>query len=485
MLVVVAGFIGSRYLDSRRFLPQFLLRVLVFCVFTGLMVAGRVVPYHPSVPTGTAESRRLLVAALGVIWWLTVAWFAVGFLRTFVVLGRHPHESKLGQDLLAGLVYIAATFAIIGDVFDLPVKGLLATSGAMAIIIGLALQSSLGDVFSGIVLNLERPYRVGDWIVLEEGTQGAVMETNWRATHILTGSQDVAIIPNSVIAKAKIINRSSPTLLHGVSQRVRLEPVLGPEDGRELLQHVLLGAVSILQTPEPTVTVQDVSAEMIEYELYYSVVDLGAIDRARDEVFDRVYRAVRAAGIRFAPRLNRLSGGRPSRRAVTNSARHILQSIPLFATLTTKEKAALCSDVRRRNYERGQVLAKPGATLSARGIVSRGVLVASIEKDGRNTNLLRFGPGDYFGEHSLLTGEPLKVEISALTRAVVYEVSKDALAPLFKARPELVEELSASVIQRRELVKQLNGGPQHGPDPPQNTEIRWLANRIRQLFRLH
>ena len=112
------------------------------------------------------------MGALEAIWWLGAAWLAAGFLRAFVVLGRQPRESKLVQDLLAGLIYLAATFAIIAYVCDLPVKGLLATSGALAIIIDLALQSSLGDVFSGIVLNIERPYRVGDWIILDDTLQG-------------------------------------------------------------------------------------------------------------------------------------------------------------------------------------------------------------------------------------------------------------------------------------------------------------------------
>ena len=51
------------------------------------------------------------------------------------------------------------------------------------------------------MLNIERPYHVGDWIILDDALEGKVIETNWRATQILTGNQDVAIIPNSVIAK--------------------------------------------------------------------------------------------------------------------------------------------------------------------------------------------------------------------------------------------------------------------------------------------
>jgi small-conductance mechanosensitive channel len=296
--VIVAGFFGARYGQRRGPLTHFIVQLLVFVILTGLLLAGGVAPYRPGVTIGS-EPRRLIVGALEAIWWLGAAWLAAGFLRAFVVLGRQPRESKLVQDLLAGLIYLVATFAIIAYVFDFPVKGLLATSGALAIIIGLALQSSLGDVFSGIVLNIERPYRVGDWIILDDTLQGRVIETNWRATHILTGNQDVAIIPNSIIAKSRLVNCSTPTKTHGTSIRVKLEPSLTPAAGCNLLNEMLLGSTQILWTPEPTVTIKDVSAEMIDFEIFYAVADIGAVDRAQNELFERIYRAVSAAGAKF------------------------------------------------------------------------------------------------------------------------------------------------------------------------------------------
>ena len=165
-------------------------------------MARKVIPYRP-LPTLGSSADRVLDGCLEIFWWLAAAGVSVGFMRVFVVLGQRPRESKLMLDILAALVYIAAAFAIIANVFELPVKGLLATSGALAIILGLALQSSLGDVFSGIVLDLERPYHVGDWVIVDDGVRGSVIETNWRSTHILTSSNDVAVLPNSVIAKAK------------------------------------------------------------------------------------------------------------------------------------------------------------------------------------------------------------------------------------------------------------------------------------------
>ena len=106
--------------------------------------------------------------------------------------------------------------AAAGYVLQLPVKGLLATSGVMAIVIGLALQSTLADVFSGIVLNTTRPYQIGDSISID-GTEGKVLDIDWRATRLLTGSGSLAVIPNSVAAKARLLNHSRPADVNGVS----------------------------------------------------------------------------------------------------------------------------------------------------------------------------------------------------------------------------------------------------------------------------
>src|SRR6202050_4504001 len=331
--LIVAGFFGARYGQRRGPLTHFIVQLLVFVILTGLLRAGGVAPYRPGVTIGS-EPRRLIVGALEAIWWLGAAWLATGVLRAFVVLGRQPRESKLVQDLLAGLIYLAATFAIIAYVCDLPVKGLLATSGALAIIIGLALQSSLGDVFSGIVLNIERPYRVGDWIILDDTLQGEVIETNWRATHILTGNQDEAIIPNSVIAKSRLVNCSRPTTIHRASIRVRLEPSLTSAAGCNLLKEVLLGSTDILRTPEPRVTIKDPSAEMIDFELSYSVADISAVDGAQNELFDRVYRAAAAAGTKFSPRLRSSpSQTAPAAEEESGIPAHLLAGSSLFSPL--------------------------------------------------------------------------------------------------------------------------------------------------------
>jgi small-conductance mechanosensitive channel len=469
--VIVVGFFGARYWRERNRTAHFVAQAVVFSILTSLMLAAGVVPYRPGVVAG-GEPRRLFAGALEVVWWLAGAWLLAGFLRAFLVLGRRPRESKLVQDLLAALIYIAAGFAIVAYVFDLPLKGLLATSGVLAIVIGLALQSSLGDVFSGIVLNIERPYRVGDWIILDDDVQGKVIETNWRATHLLTGRQDVAIIPNSIIAKSKLVNCSTPTEIHGASIRVKLEPSLSPAAGRGLLKDALLGSTHIMRTPEPSVTVKDISAETIEFELAYSVADVGAVNLAQNDLFDRIHRAAAAAGARFAPRLAGASKQVPAEGERT-----------LGATLTAEEKAALAAQMLRKDYKPGDLVVTPGTVLQALCIVGRGVLVASAEEDGRKMEVIRLTRGDYFGEIGLLSDEPLNGEITAVTRVVIYEISKEALSPLLQARPSMAEELSESLASRR-LAHRTVLDRHHQEQHDEGVAGRVAAN-IRRLFALH
>jgi CRP-like cAMP-binding protein len=325
---------------------------------------------------------------------------------------------------------------------------------------------------------------VGDWINLDDVVQGRVIETNWRATHILTGHQDVAIIPNSVIAKSKLVNCSTPTKTHGASIRVKLEPSMTPAAGCNLLKEVLLGSTHILRTPEPTVTIKDVSMEMIDFELCYSVGDVSAVDPAQNELFDRVYRAVAAAGGKFSPRLSSFpTGADPKDKGDLGTPERLLAGISLFSTLTAEEKASLASQMRRKDYKRGEVIAKAGTVLEALCIVSYGVLVASEEENGRKIEVTRLAPGDYFGEVSLLTGEPLNGEITALTRVVIYEISKDALSPLLKARPSMAEELSESLASRQ-LAHRTVLDKHHQQEQHEDRLADWVAANISRLFSL-
>jgi CRP-like cAMP-binding protein len=152
--------------------------------------------------------------------------------------------------------------------------------------------------------------------------------------------------------------------------------------------------------------------------------------------------------------------------------------------LTAGERAALAAKMQRKDYKPGEVIVSKGTVLQALCIVSDGVLVGSAVEDGRKIEVIRLAPGDYFGEVGLLTGEPVNGELAALTRAVIYEISKDALAPLLKARPNMAEELSESLATRQLANRTVLDYTGRREQPEIGLADR-VATNIRRLFSLH
>ncbi len=351
-----------------------------------------------------------------------------------------PREAKLLQDLLAGLIYLAAVFAVVSYVFDLPVQGLLATSGVVAIILGLALQSTLGDVFSGIVLSFSRPYRPGDWISVDGGTDGRVIELNWRATYILTARRDLAVVPNSTIAKSKIVNVSSPSGLHGATVTVQVDARTQPSRCREILDHAIRNSRLIVTTPAPTITVKGINATYTEFDIAFFVEELAATVKAQNELFDFIYRHLAAADIDLATPQNAfpLDGGwRKSRTGVER----LLELVAIFATFVPEERAAIAAKLKERSYDEGEILVEPGTVLQSLFIIGNGVVSFTHEGIEGEMELLRLGPGDHFGEIGMLTGVANAARISALTPTTVYELAKADLTPILEARPQVAKEL--------------------------------------------
>jgi small-conductance mechanosensitive channel len=476
--------LAGHLLFRRRPLGRALVRVVFLGVLTVVLLRAGIVPYQPLVLTG-APLEDAAHAALKIAWWAWAAWFVVGALRVFVASERRQHEGKLVQDLLAGLIYLAAFFAIISYVFNLPIEGLLATSGAIAIIVGLALQSTLGDVFSGVVLNFSRPYRPGDWISIDGGTEGRVIEMNWRATHVLTAKRDLAIVPNSTIAKAKIVNASSPTGIHGMTVTVRLAAGTPPSVGAEILKLAILNTRLIMATPDPLISVKSVSADGTQFDIDFFVEELSQSARAQNELFDWISRHLAAAGVALAS-----SQGAPAwlpAAAIPNSPKtapeRALDLVDLFSGLTEEERKLLAGKTKHRHYDAGETLAEPGQVVKSLFIVGAGVLSFTSVVSQREIEILRIGPGDHFGEIGMLTGHAAQATVKALTPATTYEVSKEDLAPVLEARPEVSAELCRA-LARRQAAGKLLGSTEIDSGVPPGRVAAWFSDRLHRLFDL-
>ncbi|WP_436102827.1 Crp/Fnr family transcriptional regulator [Pararhizobium sp. LjRoot238] len=249
------------------------------------------------------------------------------------------------------------------------------------------------------------------------------------------------------------------------------------------MRAVLLSSNSILKFPEPSATIVGLDSQAVEIELSFRVGGIGKTAAAKNEIFDLVYRHTKAAGLQLAgpagvalPVQDDGSVEQASKHPGT--AWRLLNSVPLFATLTEDEKEALASSMKRLTFRKDTIIAAPDTSLTSLMIVRTGVAV--VERDGVDgqADLARLAPGDLFGERGVLMGALERGNIRALTFVVVYEISKDHLASVMHDRPALAEELGMLLAKRMEMEKHLVDGAAGIGHPTT------LTARIRHLFQI-
>ncbi len=409
----------------------------IFVVLTLLMCRLIGSPLHPqfdSLQPGIKFWEKLVEAS----WWLLGARGAIGLMRLIVVLEQRPRETQIISDLAAGAVYIATGLAIVNFVFAVPIGGLLATSGIIAIVLGLALQSTLADVFSGIAVGLERPYRAGDLIWVEGGIEGQVIQFTWRSTQIVTGENNIAIVPNSVIAKAHLVNRSRPTKVRGDTLEVRLDPSIPPERCLEALTAAVRSCRSLLTTPAPKVACTGLYGDGCIYQLSYSVASSSQLAVANHELLTEIHRHLRFAGIALA-----VAGTASVLAAAVPTPAELLQQSDLFGVIEKAQRDLLASHFKMIFLHAGETLIQQGARPEALYLMAAGVAEVTIA-DPTGPRIVHYlKPGESLGALGLITGASYAATATALTALKAYRLDKDDIAAAMITLPELAQGLEA------------------------------------------
>ena len=430
--------------DQRRFWLRLLIQAGCLAILSValLRVAGS--PIAP-VYAGSAM-QRVLEQVIAVAWWAMTARMAVILARLLLTHDARPRESRILLDLLAAVIYVTAALSIVAFVFDTPVRGLVATSGVIAIVLGLALQNTLGDLFSGIAVGVERPYRAGDHLSIDGGVKGRVVEVNWRSTHIAVG-HDLVIVPNSLVAKSRLVNHSEPTSVSGESLEVRVHPEVPPRHVLSVLQAALLSCDRLMTGVAATPLCSGIAGDGVTYTLTFAAASADLAASARSEVLSQVHRHLFHAGVPLAT-----AGAAPSAgwRVRTLSAEELLAGSDLFAGVSEQNRAALASELKLVELQAGEILFKQGTQPDAMFMIATGTI--EVLSGGSETATRRhlLAPGESVGLVALVTGQPYRTSATALNAVRVFRLDAGGLAAALADAPDLADELETAV--RRALA---------------------------------
>ena len=354
---------------------------------------------------------------------------------------------------------------------------IFAATAAGAVVLGLALQDTLGNFFAGVAIQIEKPFSVGHWVRIRD-TDGMVSEITWRATKMRTKSGNFFIVPNSVLSKDTIINYSEPTL----ETRLELEVGVSYEVAPNRVKSTILDAIKdeplISHVVAPEVLLVDFGESSITYRVRVWTTDFGADDRLKDHIRTAIYYAFHRTGIviPFPIRTVIMKQEAPASSRADETER-ALQRVSIFASLPEEQRAQIAAVSHRGVYAAGESIVRQGESGCSMFVLLSGEAAVYIEPGDRE--VARIPSGGFFGEMSLLTGAPRNATVRTAVDSEVLEITADEFKQFILANPASLDVMGTAVATRQ---AQLDQARAHGPTQSVAEESQGLVDRIRRFF---
>jgi small-conductance mechanosensitive channel/CRP-like cAMP-binding protein len=382
------------------------------------------------------------------------------------------------------LLIATAFFTGLSTFYGVTLPGLLAGSGLIALVLGLALQDTLGNIFAGLGLQAGKAFRVGDWLIVD-GKHCEVIEVNWRSTRLRNNDAASFDIPNNQLAKATIVNLYNPTPVHAARTSVCVEYGTPPNHVKDALVQAALAARGVLSSPAPAAFLMNFDDSGIRYELKYWIDDARRYPEISDTVRTNIWYELDRHTIPFSYPTRIVEMRSKKETEPTDRVSVLLRAQPLFADMETDQIQALAKSARHLRYGKREKIITQGDPGGSMYVLSSGIAQVTVERDGRESDLGELVSGECFGEISLLTGKPRTASVTAKTDCDIVEIDKSAMRDLLKQYPRLADRLSETLSTRRSLLETELANWKGDPEtaPINQTKESFLA-RMRQLFGL-
>jgi len=397
----------------------------------------------------------LLTALGGLVVLFCLANLVIYLIVDAYLYGRAGKEApSFVRELVSMAVYLAFAIVSLRLIFHIDISSIVTTTTVLTAAIAFAMQSTLGNILAGFSIQSDRLLRQKTWISLpEKGIFGQIHNIGFRYTTLRSLDNNLLMVPNSTLIQNTIScfgGREDENKV-AINLSVSLGYDLPPETAKGLLLRVLHDEKGILANPPPRVRLRSFAESSIDYQLKFFLDDYSERDSMTDMVFSRIWYAVTREGYSFPF---------PHRQVIaTNVAQPFgfpvetiasgMRELELLSVLDESEAAALAEKARVRVYGPGEVVVRQNEEGDSLFMVMKGSLQALV-KDVRVGEIPQ---GSFFGEMSLLTGEPRRATVMSDGESTLAELSREVIEPLLRRKPDIMESLSA-ILARREVKNQ-------------------------------
>jgi small-conductance mechanosensitive channel/CRP-like cAMP-binding protein len=466
-----------------RLRPAFRPVVLPFAA-TALIATALVATGH-GLSDGGLRPLLVLLPGLVLVVRLSVLLFQALFRR-----GQGEPPPALLDSVVAVALYGVGTGVIAKVWLGLELTPFLATSAVVGAVVGLALQETLGNLFTGIALHTEAPFGVGDWVRIGD-LEGRVEQVSWRATRLRTWSEDTLTIPNVEVSRRAILNFSLPRGPHSRTIVIGVNLQTPPNKVLEALAAVTRQVPGMPRESPAAIRVLQYGESSVDYEVRYFIDRYDDYRHVEGEIFRLIWYHFRRLGIEVPFPVRDVflhTTEAPSRERETPAQRlaRTLRSIDLFQPLSDEELRIAAGAFRPLHYASGERVIQEGDPGDSFFVIDRGEAQVLKAVGGVDRPIAHLAEGQFFGEMALLTGERRSATVMAATDIDLFLLDKEGFHDILVANPAIAGEISAILAERREALSQAEGDLTARIDAGGSTgELKErILDRIRSYFGL-
>lgn len=410
------------------------------------------------------EASLLLRMAATLFWSFTV----VAIFRLFRNLFRpvkdraawYDNTPRLVLNLPGYSLMLLIVLHLVQNVWGQPIGELATTLGIGSVVIAFALQETLSNLVSGLLLLINQPFAAGEWIRIGD-TTGCVQEVNWRATLIKTWDGDLMVIPNGAIAQESILNHSRPTPLTRRVQAIDVAYVNPPNKVKRMLMETMRNTPGILADPPPEVAVIKIDDPLMGYEVRYWIADYGRTEAIHNEFMTRVWYNAQRHGVPFpSPAFDLFHYDGPTIKKeaeltpATLAAR--LRQLSTFQQLPSSAVEQLAQDATLLCFAHSEELLASGDTEAGLYILLSGAVhLSALDAAGVEQQIARLHAGDLFGETGLFNRPISPFRAVAAADVEVICTPHAIMNMIINNHPQFADGVNAIVTERQKAIKRM------------------------------
>ena len=437
-------------------------------------LAAHLFAVWPGTPPGIARTLGMIEPVLLVL--ATTNLIVLLAVNPFRQDRLPAHLPAILQDAITVAIFVTVVILFFNDRLQL-------TAAAGAVVLGLALQDTLGNAIAGLALQADQPYRIGDWISVD-GHEGRVTQISWRSTVLRTRESTFVALPNSSIVDGAVINYSEPSPTTRIAVDARASFLVPPNVVKAVIAEALGRVPLALSDPPPDVLVVDFAESAVTYRARCFIRDMERSSVAQDQMRTAIWYAFQRHRIEF-PYQTQIEYQREDLPVAVHPEQTVLPQLigncALLGGLPAEARSRLAESAQLRLYGTGEVIVRQGEVGRTSFLVGRGVVRVSVAPDDHE--VARLGVGEMFGEMSWLTGDPRAATITAIDDVLVFELDDTVLRELASASVSVLDTLAQAVSTRRQQLQSISAGTADRSLPPSEPSAS-LAARMKRFLRL-